>query len=425
MIDLLSAADEIGRTICADAVWHEGHCSWLAPTPQGGSRHSEPQFVLRGLDGTLHKGTAGIGLFLAHLHVATGEMEFRATALGAIRHAIATIDSGTDDAGPGLYAGAGGTAWAAFEIGGRLDAPELHAPATRLVERIQPDAENDLMRGLAGSVVSLLAMRRWLREPLDRAQALGTLLLARAEWSDETTSWPTGLAAHRLENLLGMGHGTSGIALALAELAAATGRNDFAAGARAAVAHEDARFDSEARNWPDLRAATRTGARGPSFVSAWCQGAAGIALSRLRIHALLGDHGLADDARVGLRTTAELTRRALAAHGAEHCLCHGLAGNADILMTGARAFPNDGSGWAQLAEEVAESGVIRYPRAGRDWPCGPGIGRDPSLMLGISGVGYFLLRVADPSVPSVLALDGAASSRAVSERVWSVDTLDG
>jgi lantibiotic modifying enzyme len=46
--------------------------------------------------------------------------------------------------------------------------------------------------------------------------------------------------------------------------------------------------------------------------------------------------------------------------------------------------------------------VERYARTRAAWPCGTHTGETPNLMLGLAGIGYFYLRLAQPQVPSVL-----------------------
>jgi lantibiotic modifying enzyme len=52
--------------------------------------------------------------------------------------------------------------------------------------------------------------------------------------------------------------------------------------------------------------------------------------------------------------------------------------------------------------EVAEEGIRHYAAQQHQWPLDWAGSRSPSLMLGLSGVGYFYLRLQDPEVPSVL-----------------------
>jgi lantibiotic modifying enzyme len=410
---LLDAAVEIGRGLCRDAVWHDGRCTWVGPDiehlPAGRIR-----LVVRGLGATLYGGTAGVGLFLAHLDRAAPDPETRRTAVGATRHALRAV--GGEPLAAGFYEGWAGTAWAALRIAALTDAPELADEAGELAQRIPDTAETGIFDGAAGTLLGLTAMRPvlggWSGE---RSAELADQVLARADRSADGASWATGQPGERLGHLLGMSHGASGIALALTEYAAVSGRPEAEEAVRAAFAYERTLFDPVARNWPDLRRLARTGGAGPSFISYWCHGAPGIALARLRAAQRLGD-GFLTEAVEGLETTARAVHASLRADGAEFCLCHGLSGNADVLLEGARLFPDACGHLADLALEVAETGIDRYPARGRRWPCGPGDPENPSLMLGLSGVGLFFLRLLDPNVPSVLAVApaGAANVSAIS-----------
>jgi hypothetical protein len=83
-------------------------------------------------------------------------------------------------------------------------------------------------------------------------------------------------------------------------------------------------------------------------------------------------------------------RDALESDGAL-CLCHGLAGNADLLLLAGDAADRALAG--QAAEHVRE----RYAAT-------PAVERTPGLLTGSAGIGHFLLRLCDAGVPSPLWL---------------------
>jgi lantibiotic modifying enzyme len=190
--------------------------------------------------------------------------------------------------------------------------------------------------------------------------------------------------------------------LALLELSAATGREDFRDGARRAFAYEDRRFDTARGNWPDLRVfdgeeegAAEGNGRPPRFGTAWCHGAPGIALARLR--ALEIDPGGAAAYRpaaiAGLATTARAVEQALETSGVDATPCHGLTGLAEVLWIGGRVLGEPR--YSALAVEATRQLLARHGTRG-DWPSGaPSRGPNPSLMIGEAGVGYWLLRLHD------------------------------
>jgi lantibiotic modifying enzyme len=102
-----------------------------------------------------------------------------------------------------------------------------------------------------------------------------------------------------------------------------------------------------------------------------------------------------------LQTTADAVDDAVRRGTANFSLCHGLAGNADVLLSGAEALPSLAPRARRLAEAVGVAGIERYARD-HDWPCGAGGGETPGLMLGLAGIGHFFLRLHSPDIPSVL-----------------------
>lgn len=409
MIDVLQAAAAIGDEICEGAVWHGDRCTWVAPAIQEIPRE-RPRLIFAPLGPTLYDGTAGIALFLAELWTMSGRQEHRRTALGAIRHAVAR--SGTEGRA-GLHGGRTGTALAARRVAIATDREDLLGAIPALVaEPSEMAQETDLLAGIAGSALGLMALGPLAgANLLDRVERLGDEIVVRAEAVGPHRSWPTGRPQDRIANLLGVSHGASGIALALAEVGAATGRSDLLDVARAGFSYERALFDPKEKNWPDLRALTRSAAVGPSFMTAWCHGAGGIAAARLRAYEILGDDELRSEAVMALATTAQAARDNLDADGADFCLCHGLAGNADVLLTGARSLPEEGATWRQIAVDVAAAGIERYHARGVAWPCGRGAGPTPSLMLGLAGIGLFLLRLGNVGIASPLAIALPVSAR--------------
>ena len=203
-------------------------------------------------------------------------------------------------------------------------------------------------------------------------------------------------------HLTGYSHGACGIGLALLELSEVTGDRRFRETADQAIAYEQRWFSARHGNWPDFREMRlNTPESQWGYSVAWCHGAPGIALARLRAWQLSGDPAYRQQAETALRTTAASVGATGPGAGA-WCLCHGTAGNADVLLSAASIL--DEPSWRQAAEQAALRGIDTYEGADLPWPPGVNGGvENPSLMLGTAGVGLFLLRVAAPDgVPSVL-----------------------
>jgi lantibiotic modifying enzyme len=365
------------------------------------------QVVVQGALGVdLYSGTSGIGLLLAELHAATGEASLGVAARGALRHALSRCGSFTPGGSgatprPGLYSGTLGVALAAARAGAVLGDPGLVEQAAQLATlaggAASDEPDFDVISGRAGSILALLALAELPSEPglVDRASLLGEQLVATAVLSGDRWSWRA-VALPRGPRLTGLSHGTSGVALALFELHARTGAPKQRRAAEGALAYERHVFDARAENWPDLR---NSSLGAPVFAAMWCHGAPGIALARLRAHQLTGAGVAHDEAIVALRATRRAVASALDSGDAPFCLCHGLAGNAEILALAGELLGEEAFDDAALALRVAEVGLDRYGRDERPWPCGLGRWETPDLFVGLAGIGRFYLRLHDPALP--------------------------
>jgi lantibiotic modifying enzyme len=193
---------------------------------------------------------------------------------------------------------------------------------------------------------------------------------------------------------------------ALLELFNATGNPRYRDVADMAFNYERACFDERMNNWPDFRGVPDRKLRierHQNFPVFWCHGAPGIALSRLRAYEILLDNRYKSEALIALNTTKAWIEAMLSVEDANFCLCHGLAGNAHILVKGTRALGQDFTGGHELAREVAAAGIVKYARRNHRWPFGLLGDGSPGLMCGLSGVGYFYLSLFNPSLPSFLS----------------------
>jgi lantibiotic modifying enzyme len=417
----LEMAHKLGRQIVGEAVWYEGRCNWVGAEVQGDDKGSGlVRTIYSALGPDFYAGTAGIAFFLGELYRATGDDGLRATALGAVRQALSRVENIPAEGGMGLYTGGMGIALATVRLGIVLGDEEL-VEAGRTVAgaamQTAVGANHDLLAGSAGAIVGCLLLARmvgdasFLRED---ALRIGGAVVEAAHKRRGCYSWGEGgRGAGR--DLTGFSHGTAGIGHALLELWAAGGAEEYKWAAEAAFEYERKWFDSEQANWPDFRETGR-GLRAQkgayAFATAWCHGAPGIALSRLRAYDLLGGEAYREEAVVALRTTRRAVESELVSGLGNYSLCHGLGGNASVLLHAQKPVGEEMAGTEQLACAVGEAGAARYGNSGAAWPCGVGNEQTPSLMLGLAGIGHFYLRLSDPSVPCVLLLDKEEWGRA-------------
>ena len=191
------------------------------------------------------------------------------------------------------------------------------------------------------------------------------------------------------------------MAWALLKLAAATGEARFRDAALAAIAYERSLFSSEAGNWPDLREFAKVDPAKDDgqaeFMSAWCHGAPGIGLARLGSLSYLDNPEIRAEIDVALRTTLAQ------GFGGNHSLCHGDLGNLELLLQASQVLPDPQ--WKAQTARIASAILESIDQHG--WLCGVPLGVEtPGLITGLAGIGYGLLRLAEPErVPSVLTLE--------------------
>jgi lantibiotic modifying enzyme len=352
-------------------------------------------------------------MFLAQLHAATGDVEAQHTASGAIRQALSRADDLPHETGAGVYGGRLGVAMAAARVGVLLDEPELLKRAAALLHALHPVGDDfDLISGRAGGIVGLLVLGELLEDVqhVEQAVEFGDQLLESGQRRDDQCSWKSpNITARR--NLTGFSHGTAGVSYALLELFRVTNLEAYRLGAEQAFNYERHLFDRQAQNWPDFRERRIRRGRSPaplnssvSYATFWCHGAPGIGLSRLRAYELLSDTTCEAEAIAAVMTTSRGITSAQASGHGNYSLCHGLAGNAEVLLHATRILGARVGGARDLALEVARAGIDSYAAPHRAWPCGTHEGETPSLFLGLAGIGMFYLRLCDPTSPSVLLL---------------------
>lgn len=381
--ELLDIATVIGDAICQQAYWdREGaRCSWLGRSfevdPTTGQ--ASPASVVATLSPRLYDGLTGVALALAELWALRPAPVLRRTALGALAAAAHRVGDGRPRSrlSNGFYTGAAGVSYAARRIT-QLTTSGEGEPGARVLfetrsERTPNDAY-DVIDGRAGEILALLASAP-VESPgvgpsrIEAAAALGTELARSLD-----TSRPS----------FGLAHGDSGTAAALLALHRRTGNEQFLQRARAAIAREDTLAAD-----PAIGEGARTGRGGAS----WCNGAAGVAISRLT--ALVCDPEGTNRYEASARAALADTAAALdptATSVDDLSLCHGLAGIAETLRIGARLLHD---------ENLATAAITGTAACANAWQITPdalhaAIRRDPSLMVGVAGVLHALLRAAAP-----------------------------
>jgi lantibiotic biosynthesis protein len=398
--EFLAVAAALAGRLTDTAIWHGERCSWMGIVPRDASQ-TRGRMMLEGLGPDLYSGTAGVALFLAEAATVLADARLARTARGALGHALEHADRIDGD---GLHVGQPGIAYAAARVAIALNCDLALCSARDVLtawwRRRGAGSAWDVIGGCAGTVSALVALSDIVDDPslIEKAAIAADELIGAAQRSDVGWLWPDPQRAS-LHGLCGFSHGAAGIGHALLELWAATGETRFRDAGEGAFDYERSWFVRRGGTWPDLREIERrAGSDVPAPVSpTWCQGAPGIALSRLRAGRLLQSGTVCADADAALA----LTRRHaadLSSHAPDDfSLCHGAAGAADVLLYG-----KDASG---LAERIGAVGIERHHRPSSSFPCGIPHGETPGLFIGLAGIGLFYLRLVNPSISTVLVIN--------------------
>jgi type 2 lantibiotic biosynthesis protein LanM len=353
---------------------------------------------------SLYDGRVGVALFLAALEHVTGGAGFRDLALSAVLPLRQALRHPSPPAIArnmlGAATGLGSQIYALTRIANWLADDELRDLAARaatwfIPQRIGLDDSLDIFGGAAGGIVGLLALCNCggNSAALSAAAECGEHLLGRRVTTRTGhRAWPSSWLP---QPLTGFSHGAAGIAYALLRLSHATGDSRFRDAAEEAIAFETTMYSSSARNWPDLRLPTEAGQAW--FMVAWCNGAPGIGLGRLGGLSQLDNASIRDDIDHALQTTRETP-----IDDADH-LCCGSTGRIDFLLEAGKRLHQP-----KLVDEARQRGSTIVRQASKRggfqvYAQAPGFSASTSFFQGIAGIGYQLLRLADPgSLPCAL-----------------------
>ena len=396
---LSSEVRHIASVIEGFAVVRQDSAAWVGLDWLGDSEVG--QLVTLGPD--FYNGVLGITLFLAAYAKHSADPKARdlaIKALSGIRYQINGINSArwARSLGIGAGSGMGSVVYTLTVMSELLGDPTLLADAraaSMLItnDLIAADSALDIIAGSAGAILGLLALYRNTQsaEVLARAVRCGEHLLKQEKSGEAGLRCWIGMGTDHLP-LNGISHGAAGFALAFSSLAAAANRDDFAQAAQDCLAFENAHYNDEKKNWPDLRVMGGE----LSWASQWCHGAPGIGLARV---AGLKDSGA--NAAIYKETIAN------AAQGSTEnwphqvdTLCCGTLGTIEFLSEAGRVL-GDTSLTALSDLRLAEIYANRQSTGDYKWTAG-GTEFNLSLFRGVAGVGYTMLRRLDPALPNIL-----------------------
>jgi lantibiotic biosynthesis protein len=392
-------ASKIALKICRDAIWNGDACNWISVSNE--DHFGTPKAYAKALNLDFYSGTSGILFYLISVHKIFKDDILEETIRGTVNQILSQIQSLSIYGKLGFHTGLSGISFALISAGENLNNASWTTQGLQLMEEIDgldlAEQGLDVIDGAAGTIPLLIRYAQQFDRPqlLKIAEKLGNHLLEKAQISTQGISWNT--AGPQKQNLTGQAHGTSGIATGLLDLYVATKNEKYKEAALKALQYENHHFSHQHQNWADFRdfsqiSGLTNAPTEASFSScAWCHGAAGIALSRLRAYQVLDDSTMKKDAEIAIeKTLQELRFQAIESTS----LCHGIAGNSDILITASQILNKP-----ELTIKANESGDYMIKELfQKNIPFTNGLHNTheiPDMMLGSAGVGYFFLRLYD------------------------------
>ncbi len=398
--NLRLAARTIGDQLEQLAHQYQQHAIWI-----GLGLDEKASWSLSPLTMHLYDGHAGLALFFAYLGQITDEARYTKLAEAALATMLVQAEPLTSHFPYiGAFNGWGGLIYTLTHLGKLWQRPDLWEKAITFAavasRYVAQDEQFDVIGGAAGCIGTTAALYACAPDPRLRAliNQCADHLVAHAQPRNRGVGWVVPNMGG--EPLAGFSHGAAGIAWALFKAAELCNNPIYQAVAHQALIYERSLFVAETENWSDLRRDPENATpadHATVSMHAWCHGAPGIGLARLAMR------GQLDDAEVQAEIAAALHSTTAHGFGGGHCLCHGDFGNIELFVKAATVLGDN----QRLEEARRLTGSILADQAARGWLCGvPGGVETPGLMVGLAGIGYELLRLANPlQVPSVLLLE--------------------
>lgn len=247
----------------------------------------------------------------------------------------------------------------------------------------------DYLTGMCGAI----AMHVRLYEALHDVDLLTrTLPLADAVVPVIERRWSDIPADNGNDFPAGAAHGMEGMTVAFWMLHVSTGESRYGDFARRLWQHAAERRSMQ-REHSDVK---------------WCRGEVGVLWAQNELESMNGlgnEPFFKDDATPAYPDKADIGHLLESVQWNDDTVCHGRCGAIDTLVSLYNTRNDDWYLWR--ARKLLESMIRQAPETRR-----PRLGRipefvDPSYFLGPVGVAYTMLRVQNPSIPSILALEVA------------------
>ena len=398
---------ELGTRIADTAILQEtdGTVSWLTANrsdTMAADKTVDERYEPGAPTSGLYDGMAGTGMFAAELYRRTHDERWRDLCTRMMRSLMRRKDRGITYSG--FTSGLSRSYCALRMANAGITSPEARRCMTQTVRMLpayiddmlpkllqrdnpQPSFHLDYLTGAGSSIMLYLRLYDVFHDMriVEQTSRLGRTVIRafpetqrNADESDDMP-YPTGAA-----------HGLEGMAVAFWKLYAATGNREFAEFARMLWRKSDAR---------------RSGAK-QEDAGKWCRGKVGVLWARNELAATAGADGerfFEDENGRAFPDKADITALLGNADWHDDGVCHGRCGMIDTLISIGNA---NGDEWYRMqAQRLMDDMIAQARSSGRFRLRQSREFVDLSYFQGPVGVAYTMLRLNDPSTPSILALE--------------------
>ncbi|WP_196592550.1 type 2 lanthipeptide synthetase LanM [Pectinatus sottacetonis] len=288
----------------------------------------------------LYEGTAGIAIFLAatkKIFSSKNTNDIVYKILKPINEYFGTIntENSLNNANLGIANGLGGEIYTLTLTDYLMETNFFYKNTMNLIKNISDntifnDTILDVIGGCAGLLLSLLALynKNPHEQILDLAIKCGNHLLNnRYTGSNGLRAWKNKqIISENNQPLCGFAHGASGISYALIKLFKLTKIKKFLYAAEEGIIYENSIILKKTACWPDLR---KSQTEKHKLYNAWCNGAAGILITRLEALNLINKELINADINRAINIIINMPSK-------NNSLCCGTLGKVDVLLSASK-----------------------------------------------------------------------------------------
>jgi len=409
--ELLNEADIICKDILNAVQIDKNGMYWEISTFNGLSKSYENR-----ISENIYDGNAGVLVFLMEFYKLSGNQYLLPIIESSLSWLIIYCKE-HPTTNYAFYTGRGGVCYVftkAFELFGDYkyldEAISLMDGCTNEDALKWNNGNFDLLSGISGTLLALLHLYNQTKNEalIKKMSILLNLIIDRFKYNKQGgISWNRSF--YTMNSLCGFSHGAAGIAWVLYEIATYFSDDNLKNLAYLTSIYEQSWFCKTTGNWPDLRTGIYdeqeinkalekikekkdSNFKDITYMSAWCHGAPGIGIARLRMFQLTNVEQFFSEAEIAMRTTLKSVEDI--DDRTNFSLCHGVGGNCYLLSLFSK-FDNYSNKQdvikglqRSLQAAIEQRKKIGYYRSGilRNTDL-----IDRGLFNGSAGVGYFIL----------------------------------